>query len=282
MIKSLVSKTIKLHTFTIHSRSIVLKIVSIAIAFLLISACGSETSSDKDLSEPTIPTNQIQPYLLGDMIKFSGVVRISKIDEPIFISNVTVLVEFEQSKLDYLNKNVLGLRKITTYLATGEQQIETQNIWQEANGELFELSDKYGNEYVVGAAFEKGLFSIPLPLNAFDDINIDFHSVYAGPSSVPITEGKREISVAPMQTVETVLGKFQTYNITHKESYKYLFTYAGNKSGTTIITQRKIWVSRYKGIVKKIQSRRIYAISGALLSEAQLELEIVSTSLGKA
>ncbi|MFT4731705.1 MAG: hypothetical protein ACI89W_000718 [Gammaproteobacteria bacterium] len=282
MIKSLVSKTIKLHTFTIHSRSIVLKIVSIAIAFLLISACGSETSSDKDLSEPTIPTNQIQPYLLGDMIKFSGVIRISKIDEPIFISNVTVLVEFEQSKLDYLNKNVLGLRTITTYLATGEQQIETQNIWQEANGELFELSDKYGNEYVVGAAFEKGLFSIPLPLNAFDDINIDFHSVYAGPSSVPITEGKREISVAPMQTVETVLGKFQTYNITHKESYKYLFTYAGNKSGTTIITQRKIWVSRYKGIVKKIQSRRIYAISGALLSEAQLELEIVSTSLGKA
>lgn len=256
--------------------------MSIAIAFLLISACGSETSSDKDLSEPTIPTNQIQPYLLGDMIKFSGVIRISKIDEPIFISNVTVLVEFEQSKLDYLNKNVLGLRTITTYLATGEQQIETQNIWQEANGELFELSDKYGNEYVVGAAFEKGLFSIPLPLNAFDDINIDFHSVYAGPSSVPITEGKREISVAPMQTVETVLGKFQTYNITHKESYKYLFTYAGNKSGTTIITQRKIWVSRYKGIVKKIQSRRIYAISGALLSEAQLELEIVSTSLGKA
>jgi hypothetical protein len=55
------------------------------------------------------------------MIKFSGVVRISKRDEPAFISDVTVLVEFEQSK--------------------------TQDIWQEADSELFELLDKYRLTY---------------------------------------------------------------------------------------------------------------------------------------
>jgi hypothetical protein len=131
-----------------------------------------------NLYEPTILTNQIQPYLLGDMIKFSSVVRISKRDEPVFISDVTVLVEFEQSK--------------------------TQDIWQEADSELFELPDKY------------------------------------------------------------------------------LLTYTGNRSGTTVIKQRKILASRGKGIVKRNETRRIYAISGVRLTETQLELELVSTSLTKA
>jgi hypothetical protein len=112
------------------------------------------------------------------MIKFSSVVRISKRDEPVFISDVTVLVEFEQSK--------------------------TQDIWQEADSELFELPDKY------------------------------------------------------------------------------LLTYAGNRSGTTVIKQRKILASRGKGIVKRNETRRIYAISGVRLTETQLELELVSTSLTKA
>ncbi|MFT6805559.1 MAG: aminoglycoside phosphotransferase [Glaciecola sp.] len=76
-----------------------------------------------------VPTDQVQPYLLGNMVKFSSVLRISKRDGLVFISDVTALLEFEQRRLDYLDKNVLSLQTITIYLTNGEQQIHTRLIY---------------------------------------------------------------------------------------------------------------------------------------------------------
>jgi hypothetical protein len=39
------------------------------------------------------------------------------------------LLEFEQRRLDYLDKNVLNLQTITIYLTNGEQQIHTRLIY---------------------------------------------------------------------------------------------------------------------------------------------------------
>jgi hypothetical protein len=70
------------------------------MAFLLISACRREASSDNYFSTSGVSTDQVQPYLLGDMVKFSSILRISKREGPVFISDVTALLKFEQRKLD--------------------------------------------------------------------------------------------------------------------------------------------------------------------------------------
>jgi hypothetical protein len=253
-----------------------LKTLLIGCALLMLNACGSGTS-DAAMSSPIqMSPSQIRLYQLGDMLEFSGDVRISKRDEPIFISDVRVLAEFKPGRLRYQDKKVFTLRTITTFLATGEQQIDTQDIWQEPSGELFELSNEYGNEYVVGTVFDKGLLAIPIPLINLDNKSIDFFSVYGGAASGPITEGNREISVGATQFITTALGNYEANKITHKESYKYLFTYVNNKRGTTVATDRSLWVSPDKGILKRVEVRRVLSASGALLSESQWELDIKS------
>lgn len=255
-----------------------LKTMLIGFALLMLNACGSGTSDAAMLSPMQMPPSQIRLYQLGDMLEFSGDVRISKRDEPIFISDVTVLVEFKPGRLRYQDKKVFTLRTITTFLATGEQQIDTRDIWQEPSGKLFELSNEYGNEYVVGTVFDKGLLAIPIPLINLDKKSIDFFTVYGGAASGPITQGNREISVEAAESIDTVLGNYQANQITLKESYKYLFTYVNNKRGTIVETARNLWVSPDTGIVKKTEIRRVLSASGNLLSESRLALELKSLS----
>ncbi|AEP30086.1 hypothetical protein [Brumicola nitratireducens] len=274
--KALIAISRRLCALRIINNAAFLKTMLIGFALLMLNACGSGTSDAAMLSPMQMPSSQIRLYQLGDMLEFSGDVRISKRDEPIFISNVTVLAEFKPGRLRYQDKKVFTLRTITTFLATGEQQIDTQDIWQEPSGQLFELSNKYGNEYVVGTVFDKGLLAIPIPLINLDKKSIDFFSLYGGAASGPITEGNREISVEVAHSIPTALGNYKANKITHKESYKYLFTYVNNKRGTTVATDRSLWVSPDKGILKKVEVRRVLSASGALLSESQWELDIKS------
>ena len=264
----------RLDSCNINSQVYFLRTMLLSFALLMLSACGSEIIDETTPPPLTRPTSQIRLYQLGDMLEFSGDVRISKRDEPIFMSAVTVVAEFKPGRLHYQDKKIFTLRTITTFLATGERQIDTQDMWQEADGELFELSNAYGNEYVIGTAFEKGLRAVPAPLVASDKKTIDFFTVYGGAASGPITEGKREISVDATQMIDTPLGHYQANQINHKESYKYLFTYANNKRGKTVETDRKLWVSPDTGIVKKSEVRRILSASGALLSESKWMLEL--------
>lgn len=252
-----------------------LKKVLIGCAFLIVSACG-ETKDDRSISPPQKSAMQVRPYQLGDVFEFTGDVRISKRGEPIFVSAVSVLAELKPGRLHYQDKKVFTLSTITTFLATGERQIDTQDIWQESDGELFELSNYYGNEYVIGTVFEKGLQAIPIPLIASESHSIDFFTVYGGAASGPITEGKREISVDATQLIDTTEGTYQANKITHKESYKYLSTYVNNKRGTTVATVRELWISPDKGVVKKIEVRQVFSASGALLSESRWKLDITN------
>ncbi len=251
------------------------KKVVIGCAFLLVSACG-ETKGDTSIFPLQTSTLQVRPYQLGDVFEFTGDVRISKRGEPMFVSAVAVLAELKPGRLHYQHKKVYTLHTITTFLATGERRINKQDIWQEPDGELFELSNYFGNEYVIGSVFERGLRAIPIPLIASESQSIDFFTVYGGAASGPITEGKREISVDAAQLIETNVGSFQANKITHKESYKYLFTYVNNKRGTTVATERELWISPHKGVVKKVEVRQVFSASGALLSESRWKLDITN------
>lgn len=221
-----------------------------------------------------IPSTDIRRYRSGDVVVFLGSVRISNSVDPTRTSSVRVRQEFLPGKIDYLDKLVLTLRRTTKFLETGEKQITEQSIWQDNNGELFELTDEYGNTYVTGNAFDKGLSSIPVPLVPFDNLSMNFYTMYGGAVSGPVTQGSREITVAPMGSVTTAMGDYQAYLLSQKESYEYFFTYVDNKSGTTVVIDRELWISPAKGLVKKIESRRDYLRSGALLSETLWELGV--------
>lgn len=253
-------------------KSVVTPIV-LTLCFLL-NGCSGKSTDDVYI-EPDVNTSEhIRQYLLGDKVEFTGTVSITKNAEPAQISAVSVLVEFMPGKFSYLDKEVLSRHSTITFLNTDEQQIHEQDIWQESNGTLFELSNEYGNEYVVGTAFDKGLLDIPLPLSVIEEFSIDFFSMYGGPVSGPITEGTRKITVTPMQTITTELGELEAYNIAHEESYEYLFTYVDNRSGTTVVTDKNMWVSPDYSIIKNIEIRRDYSRTGTLLSEIRWELEL--------
>ena len=225
-----------------------------------------------------IPSDDIRRYRSGDIVVFSGAVSVSVSGEPTRTSTVRVRQEFFPGKIDYLDKLVLNLRTTTTYLETGEQEVTEQSIWQETNGALFELTDEYGNEYVTGDASDKGVVAIPVPLIAFDDFVVNFYTMYGGNISGPVTEGSRRITVAPMKTITTPMGEYQAYPLTQDELYEYFFTFVDNKSGSTVVIDRNLWVSPAKGLIKKIEVRSDYARSGALQSETRWELDAMRTN----
>jgi hypothetical protein len=252
-----------------------IRIFTVSLVLLTsLSACNSE--SNKVISIEPVPSDNMRTYLLGDVMVFSGDVTVTKIGVPTSTSPVEVLVELLPGKFDYLDKVVLTIRQTTTFIQSGEQQIVEQDIWQESNGSLFELSNEYGNEYVIGTASEKGLLSIPVPFIDFEKFTIDFFTMYGGPVSGPITEGNREITVAPIQTIDTVLGEYQVYQLTHQESYKYLFTYVDNKNDSTVVTEKNMWISPEIGLIKSNVLSSQYSPSGVLQSQNLLSLDIES------
>jgi hypothetical protein len=220
-----------------------------------------------------IPVDDIRRYQSGDVISFTGNVTVSNRGEPTRVSGVTVRLEFLPGLEEYEDKQVLTLRSTTTFLETGEQQVVRQSIWQETNGALYELTDTYGNAYVVGSASDQGLLSVPVPLVPFDESTIDFYTLYGGPVSGPVTEGQRIIDVAAMATITTPMGEYPAYPVSHTESYEYFFTYIDNKSGATVRIARDLWVSPAKGLIRKIEVRRDYSRSGVLESETRWELD---------
>lgn len=258
----------------------IIQLLAIALVILTsLSACDGEHDNpvySSKISTTSVLSGYLHPYLLSDTIVFSGSIIVSKPSVPTWTSPVKVLVELLPGKFDYLDKMVLTVRKTTTFFQTGKQQIIEQEIWQEPNGALFELSNEYGNEYVIGTASEKGLLAIPVPFIDFEEIKVDFFTMYGGHVSGPVTEGSRLITVAPLQTIATVLGEYQAYQLTHQESYKYLFTYVDNKSGSTVVTERKMWVSPEIGLLKSNVLSRQYSRSGVLQSQSLLKLNIES------
>jgi hypothetical protein len=273
LIKELSSFSLRKCKYTIKTLTVVF------VLFALLSACNGESNTVISIPPDPIkpaPADYVRLYLLGDTVVFTGNITVSKIGVPTWTSPVEILVEILPGKLDYLDKTVFTVRRTTTFFQNGEQQIIEQNIWQESNGALFELSNEYGNEYVIGSASQKGLLAIQVPLIDFEEIKIDFFSMYGGHVSGPITEGNRVITSAPIQTINTVLGEYQVYQLTHQESYEYIFTYVDNKNGSVVVTERDMWISPDKGLLKSNELSRQYSSSGALQSQSLLVLDIES------
>lgn len=183
-----------------------IRILTVALVLLTsLSACNSESGKSNlypSIPIETAPTDNLRSYLLGDTIVFSGSVTIKKPGVPTWTSPVEVLVELLPGKFDYLDKIVLKVRRTITFLRNGEQQVIEQNIWQESNGKLFELSNEYGNEYVIGASSEKGLLAIPVPFIDFEENEVFFSTLYRSHVSGPITIGSRAITYSPIQTID--------------------------------------------------------------------------------
>jgi hypothetical protein len=219
-----------------------------------------------------IPSDHIRTYQAGDVVVYTGTYSAwSSVEQP-RSSNVIVRQEYLPGSRTYLDKNVLKLRTTTTFADTGEKKVAEQHVWQEANGALFELTDDYGNDYVTGGAFEKGLLSIPVPLVAFYGAVINYYTMYGGSVSGPITEGVRTINVSEPEIVVVPRAEYRAYPVSQRDSYEYLFTYVDNKSGSRIIIDRDLWISPAKGAVKEVEVRRGYARSGTLETEVRWEL----------
>jgi hypothetical protein len=221
-----------------------------------------------------IPSEDIRTYQAGDMVVFTGTYMASDKLGASRSTAVTVRQDFLPGTRSYLDKTVLKLRTATTFADTGEKQLSEQHVWQEANGALFELTDEYGNEYVTGGAFEKGLLSIPVPLLPFSETHINFYTMYGGSVSGPITEGTRAIAVSEPELVSVPLAEYRAYPLSQRDAYEYLYTYVDHLSGSKIAIDRDIWVSPAKGAVKRVEVRRGYTRSGALESEEQWELAV--------
>ena len=222
-----------------------------------------------------IPSEDIRTYRAGDMVVYSGTYSAWSSAGAVRGSAVTVRQDFLPGTRSYLDKVVLKVRTTTTLSDTGEKQVSEQHVWQETDGELFELTDEYGNDYVIGAASEKGLLSIPVPLVEFSDALINFYTMYGGPVSGPITEGVRSIAVSEPIVIQVPNAEYRVYPVTQRDSYEYLYTYVDHKSGSRVVIDRDMWVSPAKVIVKIMEVRRGYARSGALETEERWDLVAV-------
>jgi len=262
--------------------------VTISI-LVLVSLYGNATVKTDGFSDNTyamtntadsevVPSIHTHRYQSGDRIEFLGTISSSQKGKITSASTVKVVKEFLPSNFKFQDKVVLTERTMTTFIETGKQQIEEQQIWQDFDGALFELSNEYGQEYVIGSGFDKGLAAIQIPYTGFLEHKINFFTMYGGHASGPVTQGSRIIIVpsSSLKTIKTNIGEYQTYHIIHKDSYQYLFTYAGNKKGSVVTTNKDIWLSPEKGIIRTITLRHNYSHSGVLQSETLSELTIES------
>ncbi|WJG10684.1 hypothetical protein [Aliiglaciecola sp. LCG003] len=242
--------------------------------FMWLVAFSIEASENIPLKE-SFPADEITHlYQIGDTIVFKGTVSLTKVGAPTNIMTIQVKQELLPSRIVYLDKSIMTLRTTTTFLDSGEQQVSQQDIWQEPTGALFELTDPDGKEIVIGSAFDKGLMALPEYSAAITEYQIKFYSIYGGPNSRPVTQGSRTITVAPQKTIFTPNGETLARKINHQETYEYLFTFADNKRSSYMVTERNMWISPSKGLIKKVEVVRNYSHSGVLQSTARWELEV--------
>lgn len=259
------------------------KIKSIPMLYMLLvfmSSCGGNSDTISDFVPETPVRQDLRIYLAGDYSIFTGTVSVIINGEITRESPVEVIEEFLSGKRIYLDKIILTRITKTRFLETGEEQITEQSLWQETNGEMFELTNEYGNEYVIDNAFDRGLLNIPslTLVNGTEHQQISFHTMYGGSVSGPVTEGEREITLAPIENIEVGSNQYQAFPLIHKHTYKYLFTYVDNKSGSSVVIDRNLWVSLNKGLVRRVEVEREYSRFGVLQSETHWDLELESTN----
>lgn len=219
-----------------------------------------------------IPLDHIRRYQAGDVVEYVGTVESWRKDEPEWRASVSVRQEYLPGKYSHLDKTVLTRNTTVTFSDSGEKQSTEQSMWQEDNGALFDLDDDYGNAYVSASGFEKGLASIPVPLIPLSERRFDFYTLAGGPVSGPVTQGHRSIVVSSVESIPLAIGEYEVYPVTQRDSYEFLFTYAENQRGSTVVIDRDMWISPAKGLVKTVETRRVYSRPGVLQSETRWEL----------
>jgi hypothetical protein len=247
---------------------------------LVLAACGgSSQGSNNQLITSTLP-DEIYRYRSGDIVDFEGTLSLLNVNSDSQVFPVEVRMEFLPGTRTYLDKQVLRLRTNVYFVETSGEQVTEQSIWQETDGELFELTDNVGNVYVTENTNQQGLIAIPTPFDPAmsTEASFDFHTEYGGNVSGAVTTGERIITRGVMENLQTPIGQYQSYQVIHRESYEYVFSYGDYLRGSTIAIERTQWISPIKGQIKKLEILSEYSPSGTLLAVYRWELNLKNTN----
>lgn len=226
-----------------------------------------------------IPEDHTRVFQPGDVITYAGSLVLQRQGAPESVADITVRREFSTSPYtSYLDKQLLKVRSVTAYVPGDYQEVVTTTVWQEENGALFDYKDSYDNTYLTVSENENGLASIPSPLVPTPATLTDFNTLYGGNTSGAVTRGTRSIYVEAAKTVAVPLGEFRAYKVIQVDDYEYVFSFADNKPGTSIRTEREMWVTAAKGIIKYREVQSEYASSGTLQMRRILDLDAVRTN----
>jgi hypothetical protein len=226
------------------------------------------------------PTDQIYRYTSGDVVDFTGTLSMLNVDSVSQVFPVEVRMEFLPGTRTHLDKQVLILRTSVFFTETSEEQVTEQSIWQESDGELFELTDNVGNIYVNENTSQQGLIAIPTPYDTAmnTETSFNFHTEYGGHVSGAVTAGLRTITRGAMEELQTPMGQYQSYQVSHRESYEYEFSYGDYLRDSTTAIERTQWISPIKGQIKKLEIRSEYSPSGQLMAVYRWELNLQNTN----
>lgn len=224
------------------------------------------------------PSDQIRLYAEGDRVVFSGRMTEKPEFEAEVSVDVTAHLDFRAGTDLVSGKNVLTAQ-LTLFDQQGvELASESAQYWQEEGGSFFDVRDKYGNLYQDAGTSQTGLESIPAPLVPLSSVERQFTILSGDGISTPLSIGVRSVEVGEEQAVLLPLGSLPAYPVTIADSITYLSGFDVYRRDERVDTERALWVSKVRGIVKSTTTQRRYSKIGKLQNTTTLELEATGYS----
>jgi hypothetical protein len=192
------------------------------------------------LTPQFLPDDEIRRYMPGDLVYFTG--TISGIDGLAVGDSKTVEAQLEILPLDAVEGEfpVMDAR-----LVVSDQERELSDwqvqFWQGASGTFYELTDEYRNILLDTGANSEGIASIPVPLVAYAETEVQFSAMWGGHTSTPLTGGERSIRIGEQTIFAAKAGELSVYPVNIADQYSYLVSFGDFKIGSTP-KQASCWV----------------------------------------
>ena len=225
-----------------------------------------------------LQADHIRPHQAGDVKEYSGTLAWSLKSGESSSAEVSVRDAYSGFIFSELDAPALRVSRTLTFQDSGETLVSTSGFMQDATGTFIDLEDEDGNPYLTTATADYGVQALPSLAVPAGTAVIDYHIMFSGHTSGPITEGTR--SIERFEPVEQFSESFPypVYKVVLNDSYEYLVTYCDNKQGSQVAVQSELWVSPAKGVVRLHEETRRYNNTGSLESEQTLSLDLVKTN----
>lgn len=225
-----------------------------------------------------LPADELRVYQVGELVRFSGTLEERNGWSEGDASAVSARLEFLEPVQTLAGKPVIAARLVVSDSDNGEVYDQTVHFWQETGGEVFQLTDTYGNILLNNATNDEGVISIPVPLEPFHAEEVPFSAMWSGHTSTPLTSGSRSLEVGEPAVVSLLKGDFLAYPVVISDEQTYLVTYDEFKRDQVVKSDWILWVSQPRGVIKMEVERQVYSDSGALLTTRRLELEMIGSN----